>query len=91
MNDLAEVYQPTAADHTRRAAGFKEEALAFFHTRWETLSDRRPRVSVWSTVKMNYGESRLRYMHHCCALARAHAAMAHRLTTAGLRLTPLKV
>lgn len=82
----------TAADHTRLAAGFKEEALAFFRKRWETLSDRRPRVGVWTSVKMNYGagDSRIFYMHLVCKMARAQATMAHRLTTAGLRLIPMK-
>ncbi len=84
------MYQPTAADHTRHANGSKEEALTFFRTRWERLSDRRPRVGVWSVHRSEWKCTTLQMMHFICTNARAHATIAHRLTTAGLRLIPLK-
>lgn len=86
------MYQPTAADHTRIAAARKEEALNLFRKRWETITNSKPRVGIWTSIRMDYdrGDTRLKYMHSVCTLARAHATMAHRLTTAGLRLIPLK-
>lgn len=85
------MYEPTAADHTRRAAAFKEEALLFFRKRWGTITNPAPRVGIWKSIRMDYnrGDSRLKYMHDVCNLARAHATIAHEMTVVGLRLIPL--
>lgn len=79
----------TAADHTRLAKQHRDEALNLFRTRWKTTS-LKPAKGIWKLMHVDPRTSRLKYMHEVCNLARAHATMAHRLTTAGLRLIPLK-
>jgi hypothetical protein len=82
--------ETSATDHARLAQARKEEALAFFRRRWETLSDRKPRKLVWSHAGLGFGtESRLHFFHSLCNNARAHATMAHRLTVNNLRMIKL--
>ncbi len=79
----------TASDHTRHAKIHREEALHFFRNRWKTTT-LKPVKGIWTLMHVSQTTSRLKHMHEVCKLARAHATMAHRLTTAGLRLIPLE-